>query len=531
MTLSGTAGARLLIGIALLPIPATLQGQTPFNRWGPEDRTVIGDFSHITAIATGQLQVFVTSPRAVVLWNPGFREWEGPYEPPTPDYLRFVFQSLVDPIDQSLWMATASGWIQFQPAIQLWDRGTVPGRVQTIALDRADPLAGLFLRTTSGWFQVPRGSASARPSAPPTDPHLPTSPQQAVRLNPTLDANRAAILQTPGMGTAQYSAAAEAFDKQGWYIGTLGAGLLYLPVASALPVRMTFGLMGPVARALYRAPGGVWVATNETRSAPAALTFVREDLRSFSSLAGSLAFGLRFHRAAQLTGLERDLWVASDIGVVRVPTDGASIEVFDRTRGLPDDRVLSVASYRGNVVVGTLRGVALIDDSLKVRPVAAGFSGRAWAVASSADTVWIGTDLGIRYALPGSTSLFQPRLLKASPSFQVAVLDLAWKADTLVGMTNDQLLWRDPATAEWALGPNLSGVLGRLQRVALYRDGFWVAGERGLAFATVASPAQTVLRVGEDLPGVPLDLAVQGDFLWVGTEAGVVRWRMDAIRP
>lgn len=529
--MSRLAAAQLLVGVALLVGPAPLAGQSSLTRWSPEDRTLIGDFSHITSIATGQMSVFVTSPSAVVLWNPGFREWEGPYQPPAPDYLRFVFQSLVDPLDQSLWMATPNGWIQFQPAIQLWDRGTVPGRVLTIALDRADPVAGLFLRTTSGWFQVARGSSTAQPSAPPSDPRLPTTPQQAVRLNPALEANRSTILQTPSMGTTQYTAAAEAFDKQGWYIGTLGVGLLYMPVASALPVRMTFGLMGPVARALYRAPRGVWVATNETGSAPAALTFVRDDLRSFSSLTGSLAFGLRFHRAAQLTGLERDLWVASDIGVVRVPTDGASIEVFDRIRGLPDDRVLAVASYRGKVVVGTLRGVALIDDSLKVRPVAVGFSGRAWTVTSSADTVWIGTDLGIRYALPGITGLFQPRLLSESPSFQVAVLDMAWKADTLVGMTNNELLWRDPATSEWALGPNLSNVLGRLQRVALYGDGFWVAGERGIAFATVESPAQAVLRVGADLPGLPLDLAVQGDFLWVGTDAGIVRWRLDAISP
>ncbi|MEE8267923.1 MAG: hypothetical protein V3R97_03340, partial [Gemmatimonadales bacterium] len=136
-----------------------------------------------------------------------------------------------------------------------------------------------------------------------------------------------------------------------------------------------------------------------------------------------------------------------------------------------------------------------------------------------------------RYALPEISGLFQPRLLSESPSFQVAVMDIAWKADTLVGMTNDQLLWRDPATSEWALGPNLSAVLGRLRRIALFGDGFWVAGERGIAFATVRSSAQAVLRVGQDLPGIPLDLTVQGDFLWVGTGAGLVRWRLDAIRP
>ena len=94
------AAARLLVGVVLLAGAAPLAGQSSLTRWGPEDRTFIGDFSHITSIATGQMHVFVSSPKAVVLWNPGFREWEGPYQPPTPDYLRFVFQSLVDPLDQ-----------------------------------------------------------------------------------------------------------------------------------------------------------------------------------------------------------------------------------------------------------------------------------------------------------------------------------------------------------------------------------------------------------------------------------------------
>jgi len=330
---------------------------------------------------------------------------------------------------------------------------------------------------------------------------------------------------------ARYSAAAEAFDQQGWYIGTWGAGLLYLPFAAAIPEPMHFGLPGPDARSLYGTRDGVWVATNEAGNMPAALTFVREDLRAFASLTGSPAFGLRFARSNQLAAHERDLWVGSDIGAVRVPMNGGSVEVFDQTRGLPDNRVLAVAPYRGDVIVGTLRGVVRIDDSLKVRPVAPAFSGRAWAVASSGDTVWIGTDLGIRFALPGVQGLFIPGTIKESPSLQVTILDLAWKADTLVGMTNDELRWRNPDTGVWALSPNLSGVLGRLHRMALYGNGFWVAGERGVAYAQVDRSVLGVLSVGDDLPGLPLDLAVQGEYLWVGTDAGVVRWRLNAIQP
>jgi ligand-binding sensor domain-containing protein len=60
--------------------------------------------------------------------------------------------------------------------------------------------------------------------------------------------------------------------------------------------------------------------------------------------------------------------------------------------------------------------------------------------------------------------------------------------------------------------------------------GFWVAGERGVAFARLSTPPLRPLREG-DLPGQSNDLAVDGEFLWVATDAGLVRFRLDAIRP
>jgi len=39
-----------------------------------------------------------------------------------------------------------------------------------------------------------------------------------------------------------------------------------------------------------------------------------------------------------------------------------------------------------------------------------------------------------------------------------------------------------------------------------------------------------VLREG-DLPGPSRDLAVDETYLWVATDAGLVRFRLDAIRP
>ena len=110
------------------------------------------------------------------------------------------------------------------------------------------------------------------------------------------------------------------------------------------------------------------------------------------------------------------------------------------------------------------------------------------------------------------------------------VVALASLGDTLVGLTRDQMLWRDPRSGAWTLGPNLSGVLGGLRSFVSDGAGFWVAGDRGVAFARLATPPIRPLRAG-DLPGAANDVAVDDKFLWVATDAGLVRFRLDAVRP
>jgi ligand-binding sensor domain-containing protein len=118
----------------------------------------------------------------------------------------------------------------------------------------------------------------------------------------------------------------------------------------------------------------------------------------------------------------------------------------------------------------------------------------------------------------------------SSPSLQVDVVDLALLGDTLVALTFDQLLWRNPGTGQWTLGPNLSALLGRLRRFVADGQGFWIAGDRGVGFARLSTPAIRSLSEG-DLPGAANDVAVDRDFLWVATNGGLVRFRLSAIRP
>jgi len=168
---------RVAIAVPLILTAPVATAQSPSRDWRPEDRTVIGDFSRITSIATSMERVYVTSPTSLVIRHPQFQTWSGPFEPPRRDALVGVFAALVDPLDQSVWFARADGWLHYQPELQLWEEGRVPDAVVTIAFDEADPVGGLYVRTRRGWYVLQRGAMT-----PTSDPHgsvLPAKPQAA----------------------------------------------------------------------------------------------------------------------------------------------------------------------------------------------------------------------------------------------------------------------------------------------------------------------------------------------------------------
>jgi len=515
-----------LVVLCLCP-PAL--AQSPTRDWRPSDRTLIGDFSRITAVAAALERVYISSPSAVLIWRPLARQWEGPYDPPDPTRLTRVFSALVDPLDNSLWLARTDGWLHFQPELQLWDAGAVPEGILAIAFDATDPAAGLYFRTRTGWLLLSRGAINPTLTRGPARPVGPGSVDDAVRTSPTLRANAAQILLDPRLQSVQYTAAARSFDNRGWYLGTSGVGTLYLEDGAALPERLAFGLPSPIVGAVVGWTGGVWAATDRTPFADAALTFIEGDLREFRSIRGRPATGVPFSQIRKLVGQGTSLWAATDRGLARIETSGDGIQHLAEASGLPDSRVYAVVSRQGRITVGTAHGLVRVNDSLRVERLAPGYAEAAFAVFPVGDSVWVGTPRGLLLSLPDGQDLVRPAALAAA-SLQAPVVALASLGDTIVALTRDELLWRNPGTQAWTLGPNLSGLLGRLHSLAADGPGFWVAGDRGVGYARLNTPPVRSLREG-DLPGVTNDVAVEGDYLWVATDGGLVRFRLDVIRP
>lgn len=520
---------RPLPGFAALCLASAAGAQTATRDWGPQDRTIIGDFSRVNAIATSADRVFITAPAGVLILNPQFQRWEGSFDPPDRSLLLRVFTALTDPLDNSLWLARPEGWIHYQPDIYLWDQGLVPDGIVAIAFDQDDPAAGLYLRTRRGWQLLPRGGAVPVPGRAPRRPVTPASVEQAIRSNPSLQANAALFLTDSRLRNVRYTAAARAFDNRGWYLGTSGIGTLYLDDGAALPQRLSYGLPAADVGAVFSWPGGIYAATNRTAVADASFTFVDPELDEFETVPGPSAVGTPFNQTRELAGQGKALWAATDLGVARIDPEDGRVQLVDVGRGLPDSRVYSIAARAGRITAGTARGLVRVSDSMAVERLAPGYADAVYAVFPEGDSVWVGTPAGLLLAVPDRQNLVRPEGL-ASPSYQAPAVDIATLGDTLVALTNDGFLWRDPRTRRWTIGPNLSALLGRLRRFVADGPGFWIAGDRGVGYARVNTPA--VRPLGEsDLPGAVNDLAIDDDYLWVATNRGLGRYRLETIRP
>jgi len=516
----------LLLLFLLLPLSAAAQTRD----WSPDDRAILGDFTRIVAVGAGLDRVVAVTPTAVALYDPQSRRWEGPYAPRDPNQLRTVFAVLVDQLDGGIWLIRPDGWLRFDPGIRYWEQGYVTGRVQEVAWDEAAPGSGPYLRTGTGWVVALRGGA-AQPSAAPRRPVHPPTPNDAIRDNPAIQASVSSLTFLGRLNGVGYTAAARAqgFLGRGWYLGTNGAGLVYFPEGAGIPEAVPFGMPGDAVDAVFSAPDGVWVVTERTATADPSLTFVGSRFDNFRWFQGPRASGLPFQQARRIVGQGTALWIATDFGVVRVDPRSEDVQRFDAREGVPDPRVLDLSPYRGRIAAATAHGVAIWSDSTGFVRAAPEFADASLAVLLATDTLWVGTKFGLYFSVAGENNLRQAAALLDTPSFESGVLDLVWRGDTLVALLSNRLLWRDPASGRFTLGPLLGTSLGRLHTMVNGRPGLYLAGDRGVGLAKLNTPLLHSFLAPGDLPGQVTDLAVDDDFVWVSTLKGLVRLRRDLL--
>lgn len=497
----------------------------PLEPLRPEDRVVLADFTTVRAVAASFDRVYVAYQSDLGIWLPLEHRWAVPRRPGNPALLRDVLAAVIDPLDQSVWLATRSGWLRYSLETDIWERGTLPGTVDAIGIDPGNPIDGVWFRTSAGWFRQDRGGPPTA-AVPPRTLRLATTLEDAYRDMPSLRSFGPTMAIGPSLRTGRLTAAAPAVNGQGWFIGTSTRGLLFVDRMSVLADPMPLGIGGESVGALALVGDGIWVTTDAGFDGqPAAVTYLHEDLGTTIRLEGNPAMGLPFSASRRVLPGDRVVWVGSDRGLVRVPIDDDGPELYGEGSGLPIPLVTALAHWREQIVVGTTRGLALLD-STGLHRAAPGVIDAIHALATRGDTLWVGGDFGVGAMLPSDTTVRVSTGWRQLTTQRIAVYGIGYVVDTMVVLAENRLIWRDPVTGAWTPGPLLGATLGPLHTMFATDAGVWVGGDRGAALVLLnAGPLRTLL-VGSDLPGAVRAIVANDRYLWIGTLDGLVRLKL-----
>jgi len=517
-------GVRRLVAALLSIVPSFhLSGQ----RWRPEDRALISDFSYIEAVAVSPFTVFAATTHGLTIYDRQARTWRLPVTALDGYPAARVRVALADGVGDAVWLGTADGWARYDATVRTWEQGFVPGGVVNLMFDARDPAGGIFVQSAIGWGFLPRGAlipTQDRPLPPPGQRIEPLDPRAALDQAPMADAMRALILTDPRLRSFRFTAAARSPDRSELFLGSDGMGLVRIDPMTGEWSRLTFGLLATRAGAVATAPwggGGAWVASAGRVGERRGLTWVAADLSADTAIEGAGTLGFPCVEGRRLIASGRSLWLACERGVVRIEAAGSRIKLFEL------DNPLALAPAPDGVWVGTARGLFVVTTEEKVVPIGP-LRQPVLSLVAVRESLWVGTSGdGLGLVVPGTTEVIAPPDVVDQPALRAPIVALALVRDTLVVITPDQFAWRDPATRRWTL-QRARAELGRVTALAGDAGGVWIGGTNGLAFWDLPHTTFRTLAVPLDLPSAVRDVAVDRSYVWVATDSGLVRLARDA---
>jgi ligand-binding sensor domain-containing protein len=540
---------RTAVGVSLtlavtVPLALPTQAQTGSRLWRQDERVLVTDMSLVEAVAADENVLYVVSPAGIGVYDRRFGRWQPPVTVLDGYAHAPVLSALVDPTDQSVWLGTVAGVVNYSPRMRLYQTAAVSDGAVQLMFDRDDAFSGIYLRNRLGWHFLPRGGVIARPvaSLPPAHRQVRTvSVQEVVSRHPEIETMRLGPLLDDRMRSYRYTSAAEVAIAGEVFLGTNGRGVIRYDTGIATFEPLPFGLLAPRASSVTVVPDGVWVGS-DGRSGRSGFTWVSSDLQRFEFEEGPRIAGLAMGTVHQVTLHQGDLWAATEAGVT-IASHGSS-QRLTTVQGLPSDRALSLAGGPDGIWVGTQRGLAFVGNDGVARRVGTRLFEPVRALAGNGDSVWVGSRAGLGLSWTGVDRVVVPPDVAQVPELAQEIVALTLSDSVLVVGLRDRLVWRSvvadsraptddsrvPIAGGWQVERTIPEI-GELTSLAADGDAVWIGGSRGFAHYRPATRSFVFHAAPGDVPGVVWDLAVDERYLWLATDGGLVRVLKRAVVP
>jgi ligand-binding sensor domain-containing protein len=503
---------------------------------------VLTAFDVVPAVAASRHTVYVASPDGIAALDRDFGRWLPPVSFGPGSGVGAVTAMAADPVEEGVWIAAAGAVLYYRPSLGDISRGIAPGTVDAIVFDERDPAAGAYLRGSAGWAVATR-TGMVSPVDPSRVPPAaarsqPSSLAEVYATYPSLRGAGALLTRDTDLRSWPVMSGTISPDRSEVWLGTAGGGLFHVDPLFLKGEQLPFGPLQTATGALTADSDGVWMAGVGAVAGAArpGLAHTTRDLQFWRWLASpAVTRALAGARVRRVGVRGTRLWVATDRGLVSLDADDPEHALrWSATSGLPDDRALSVAASESGAWVGTAHGLAFVESAPPVRAArssdvhaSAGPSVAVRSLLLAGDTLWVGSDAGVllvRGASPDSA----PR----TPSINDArlsrpVLALTGSDSLVAAVTDRALLVIHPATASVLSRFDAVNISPIAPVTAMAMDGntIWLAGQGGVIVVSRSSGASRFLPAPGPIPAQALDIALDPEFAWIATPAGVVRLR------
>ena len=253
---------------------------------------------------------------------------------------------------------------------------------------------------------LPPGGFATQPSQPPASSLRPLRVEDIDARLPFVRAMGASVLVDQRLRQYHFTCATVVPQSDVYFLGTDGRGLVKVDalVASIEPV--PFGLLDRGASAVLAVSGGVWTGSDEFARRPG-LTFVSDDFQRFTYEEGPRATGFGASVVRALASRGKEIWAATDYGIVRVEPGGTSRQLLS-VDGLPDNETYALAASPSRLWIGTARGLAYVPADTVLVERTDGPAVPTLALAAAGDSVWVGFTEGLGLALPDGETFVAP---------------------------------------------------------------------------------------------------------------------------
>lgn len=533
-TLGGTAGCAPAAG-------GPGQGVAPGGSVVREAVVRVGPFATVSAIAVSPARTFVVAEGGLAIYDRNRRGWLPPlalgFAGPRSPLVAERCAAVTNLIGDAVWIACGSRVTVVRPAIGAVWATDIGQQVTALAVDRG----GADAYASGRSVVAVSASGTARPLAPGE-----VVPAERIGGRATVGGD-AALLQTisdplllrddalrvwPPAAVARGEGASET------WVGTRGGGVFLADIDFHRSRQLPFGLRAGMVRWVARTATGVMIVEDPAPwSADRSLvTTASDDLATWEwpSLYTSLG------ALNAVVAREGTVCAAGELGAGLAsvaPLAGSPTAVLANDHRLFEPATTALAA-RDGCVVGTDRGAVLLPwpatAAERNEPRTLGSTPPVRALASSGDTIWIGTTGGLYRAVGGGGAM--PVRLPPSISPNIVALALTGTGLAVAGTGELWLGSGAERTSAFSRPAASTARLGRLAALASDEGTLWVGGSSGALAIVVASGQAMAVPLDEPsaMSAPPLggrdvrSIALAPGVAWLATAAGVVRVRRGA---